>query len=84
MQMFSLYKFTCTPNYPVCEAGLVFISDPTLTEKEVMANAQKLAKEDGCFNVTEAAKLTYIGELILRDDDPLINSKVIWSANGEY
>lgn len=79
-----LWKYSCRPNYPVCEAYLLFITHRDTTVEEATALAMNLAFQRGFTNPDTGAKLERYGLLNVEGTNYGRDNCVLSYANGEY
>lgn len=82
--MLRLYKFTCEPNYPVCEGELIFAVKDYKDMVSMMAQARMIADREGFNNWNSLeAKLEFLGTFMPSTEHPEI-PYIISCQTGEY
>ena len=79
-----LWKYSCYPNYPGCEAYLLFITHRDTTEEEATALAINLAFQRGFNTPNTQAKLERYALLNIEGTNYWAGNPVLSFANGEY
>lgn len=83
---YALWKYSCKPNHPVCQAFVLFITPATkaTNSAEALVLGQVLAEREGCTYATTDGKLERLGLFVPLTPDVSLANPVILSATGEY
>lgn len=83
---FTLWKYTCKPNNPVCEAYVIFVTpaNQATNVEEALLLGQLLAEDVGCNYATVSPTLVRLGIFVPLMPDVSLTNPVVSYATGEY